>query len=89
MDLELASKVSTKEPYYWGNENAKYRISALDLGIKKTSCAIWLQGTAMLKYTYNASFEELQSFEPHGYFISNGPGGSRASKGGHTNHQKS
>ncbi|HEY0091111.1 MAG TPA: carbamoyl-phosphate synthase domain-containing protein, partial [Flavobacterium sp.] len=30
--LELSSKVSTKEPYYVGNENAKYKIAALDLG---------------------------------------------------------
>ena len=33
--LELASKVSTKEPYYFGNENATYKVSALDIGIKK------------------------------------------------------
>ena len=33
--LELASKVSTKEPYYFGNENATYKIAALDIGIKK------------------------------------------------------
>ncbi len=32
--LELASKVSTKEPYFYGDENATYKISALDLGIK-------------------------------------------------------
>ena len=32
--LELASKVSTTVPYYFGNEQAKYKISALDLGIK-------------------------------------------------------
>ena len=32
--LELASKVSTKEPYFFGNENATYKIAALDLGIK-------------------------------------------------------
>jgi carbamoyl-phosphate synthase small subunit len=31
--LELASKVSTKEPYF-GDENATYKIAALDLGIK-------------------------------------------------------
>ena len=24
--LELASKVSTKEPYFFGNENAKYKL---------------------------------------------------------------
>ena len=33
--LELASKVSTKEPYFVGDENAKYKIAALDIGIKK------------------------------------------------------
>ena len=33
--LELASKVSTKEPYLVGNENATYKISALDIGIKQ------------------------------------------------------
>jgi len=32
--LELASKVSTKEPYFFGNENATYKIAALDIGIK-------------------------------------------------------
>ena len=32
--LELASQVSTKEPYFFGEESAKYKISALDLGIK-------------------------------------------------------
>jgi len=33
--LELASKVSTKEPYYFGDENATYKIAALDIGVKK------------------------------------------------------
>ena len=33
--LELASKVSTLEPYFYGDENATYKISALDLGIKE------------------------------------------------------
>jgi carbamoyl-phosphate synthase small subunit len=32
--LELASKVSTKEPYYYGDEMLLIKISALDLGIK-------------------------------------------------------
>ena len=36
--LELASKVSTKEPYFYGNENATYKIAALDIGIKKKRC---------------------------------------------------
>ena len=33
--LELASKVSTKEPYFVGDENAEFKIAALDIGIKK------------------------------------------------------
>ncbi len=33
--MELASKVSTKEPYYFGDENATFKIAALDIGIKK------------------------------------------------------
>ena len=33
--LELASRVSTKEPYFVGDENSPYKIAALDIGIKK------------------------------------------------------
>ena len=32
--LELASKVSTKKPYFFGNPESKIKIAALDLGIK-------------------------------------------------------
>ena len=32
--LELASKVSTKEPYFFGDENSTYKVAVLDLGIK-------------------------------------------------------
>ena len=34
--MELASKVSTKEPTITGDKNASYKVSALDIGIKKT-----------------------------------------------------
>lgn len=73
--LELASKVSTKEPYYFGNENATYKISALDIGIKKNILRNIAKRDAYIKvFPYNASFEELESFKPDGYFLSNGPG---------------
>ena len=32
--LELASRVSTNKPYYFGDENSKYKIAVLDLGVK-------------------------------------------------------
>ena len=33
--LELASKVSTQSPYFVGDPDSKYKVAALDLGIKK------------------------------------------------------
>jgi len=73
--LELASKVSTKEPYIVGDENAEFKIAALDIGIKKNILRNFVQRGACVKvFPYNASFEDLSGFEPDGYFISNGPG---------------
>ena len=73
--LELASKVSTKEPYYVGDENATYKISALDIGIKKNILRNLAKRDAYIKvFPYNTSFEEMSAFNPDGYFISNGPG---------------
>ena len=73
--LELASKVSTKEPYFFGNENATYKVSALDIGIKKNILRNLAERDCYIKvFPYNAPFKDLQSFEPDGYFLSNGPG---------------
>ena len=73
--LELASKVSTKEPYFFGEETAKYKISALDLGIKTNILRNLAKRDCYIKvFPYNASFEDLKAFNPDGYFLSNGPG---------------
>lgn len=73
--LELASKVSTQEPYFVGDENAEIKIAALDIGIKKNILRNLVKRGAYIKvYPYNASFEDLHSWNPDGYFISNGPG---------------
>ena len=73
--LELASAVSTKEPYYFGDENATYKIAALDLGIKKNILRNLSRRDCYIKvYPYNSSFEDMSSWNPDGYFISNGPG---------------
>jgi carbamoyl-phosphate synthase small subunit len=50
--LELASKVSTKEPYFYGEENATYKISALDLGIKTNILRNLTKEIATLKYFF-------------------------------------
>ena len=73
--LELASKVSTKEPYYFGDENSTYKIAALDIGIKKNILRNFAKRDAYIKvFPYDASFEELSAWNPDGYFLSNGPG---------------
>ncbi|AXT19238.1 carbamoyl-phosphate synthase small subunit [Flavobacteriaceae bacterium AU392] len=73
--LELASKVSTKEPYYFGDENASLKIAALDIGIKKNILRNLAKRDAYIKvFPYNATFEELNAWNPDGYFLSNGPG---------------
>jgi len=73
--LELASKVSTKEPYFYGDENAPYKISALDIGIKKNILRnLAKRGCYIKVFPYDASFKEMEAFNPDGYFLSNGPG---------------
>ena len=73
--LELASKVSTKEPYFYGDENATYKVAALDFGIKTNILRCLAARDCYIKvYPYNATLEDLNSFNPDGYFLSNGPG---------------
>ncbi|MFB1041184.1 MAG: glutamine-hydrolyzing carbamoyl-phosphate synthase small subunit [Polaribacter sp.] len=73
--LELASKVSTKEAYFIGDENAPIKIAALDIGIKKNILRNLTSRGAYIKvYPFNSKFSELAAFNPDGYFISNGPG---------------
>jgi carbamoyl-phosphate synthase small subunit len=73
--LELASKVSTSEPYFFGNENAQYKIAALDIGIKNNILRNLAKRDAYIKvFPYNATYEDMNEWQPDGFFISNGPG---------------
>ena len=73
--LELASKVSTKKPYFFGNAKSTYKIAALDIGIKTNILRNLAKRDAYIKvFPYNATFEEMSSWNPDGYFLSNGPG---------------
>ena len=73
--LELASKVSTNEEYYYGNKNATYKIAALDIGIKKNILKNLVIRDCYIKvFPYNTKFEDMESWKPNGYFLSNGPG---------------
>ncbi|MEL7222022.1 MAG: glutamine-hydrolyzing carbamoyl-phosphate synthase small subunit [Bacteroidota bacterium] len=73
--LELASQVSTKEAYTYGDENAKYRIAVLDFGVKENILRSFAQRDCYLKvFPAKTPKAELDAFQPDGYFLSNGPG---------------
>jgi carbamoyl-phosphate synthase small subunit len=73
--LELASKVSTSAPYFYGDESATYRIAALDLGIKTNILRSLAKRSCYIKvFPFDATYSDLESFSPDGFFLSNGPG---------------
>jgi carbamoyl-phosphate synthase small subunit len=73
--LELASVVSTKEAYTYGDPASPYRVSALDFGIKTNILRCLAERGCFVKvFPAKTPFAELAAFEPHGYFLSNGPG---------------
>lgn len=73
--LELASKVSAQEAYYYGEESATFKIAALDIGIKRNILRNLAKRDAYIKvFPYNSSYKDMSAWNPDGYFISNGPG---------------
>ena len=73
--LELASKVSTTEAFYYGDENAKYKVAALDIGIKLSILKNLSSRDCYIKvFPAKSSFEEMKKWNPDGFFLSNGPG---------------
>lgn len=73
--LELASKVSTKEPYFFGQPDAPVKIAAVDLGIKKNILRnLASRGCYIKVFPYDVPLEQMKQWNPDGYFLSNGPG---------------
>ena len=73
--LELSSKVSTKDAYYFGNEQSTYKVAVLDLGIKTNILRCLAERDCYLKvFPIDTSYNELNSWNPDGFFLSNGPG---------------
>lgn len=73
--LELATKVSTPLPYFFGEPTARYKVAALDFGIKQNILRQLAAKDCYIKiFPANTPYKDLQSFEPDGYFLSNGPG---------------
>lgn len=73
--LELSSEVSTREPYYVGDARFDKKIAVLDLGVKKNILRCFAERNCHMKvFPAKTSFKEMESWNPDGFFISNGPG---------------
>jgi len=73
--LELASEVSTKQAYTRGDDNAEIRIAVLDYGTKQHIIDCMVQRGAYVKvFPAKTTLVEMKTFNPTGFFISNGPG---------------
>jgi carbamoyl-phosphate synthase small subunit len=73
--LELASFVSTKQPYTLGDESSPIRVAVLDYGTKQNILHCMVQRGAFVKvFPARTPLSEMKKFNPNGYFISNGPG---------------
>ena len=86
--MDLAKEVSTKKNYNWKglktwskeegykkNNKKKFRVIAIDYGIKKNILRYFSNfGCEVKVVSCKESAENLIKFKPHGIFLSNGPG---------------
>jgi carbamoyl-phosphate synthase small subunit len=73
--LDLASGVSTREPYTWGSPTAASHIVAYDYGIKRNSLRVFADNDCRVTVVpANTPAAAVFEREPDGVFLSNGPG---------------
>jgi carbamoyl-phosphate synthase small subunit len=73
--LDLATRVSTREPYTWGDPNAPHHVVAYDFGIKRNILRLFADnGCRVTVVPSDTPAEEVLGREPDGVFLSNGPG---------------
>ncbi|HUQ98536.1 MAG TPA: glutamine-hydrolyzing carbamoyl-phosphate synthase small subunit [Gemmatimonadaceae bacterium] len=73
--LDLASRVSTKEVYTWGDPRARHHIVAYDYGIKRNILRLFTENDCRVTVVPSiTSAEEAMAASPDGIFLSNGPG---------------
>lgn len=73
--LDLATLVSTEQPYEWGSAQAPYHVVAVDYGIKRNILRLFddhdVRVTVVPSTTSSA---DILAQNPDGVFLSNGPG---------------
>lgn len=73
--LELSSKVCVEKPELMGEEHSPLKVAVLDLGIKQNIINCLVERGCLLKvFPAKTTFDEMDKWNPDGYFLSNGPG---------------
>jgi carbamoyl-phosphate synthase small subunit len=73
--LDLASRVTTRESYVWGDPNATYHIVAYDYGIKRNILRLFAEHDCRVTVVpAETTAADALALEPNGVFLSNGPG---------------
>jgi carbamoyl-phosphate synthase small subunit len=73
--LDLASRVSTRDQYSWGDPRAKHHIVAYDYGIKRNILRLFGENDCRVTVVpADTPADAALREEPDGIFLSNGPG---------------
>ena len=73
--LDLATRVSTRERYVWGDPQAPQHIVAYDYGIKRNILRLFADhGCRITVVPAQTPAEAVLELDPNGVFLSNGPG---------------
>ena len=73
--LELASKVTTDKPYFYGDPTAKFKVAVMDFGTKMNILRNFTKRNCYLQvFPAKTPASEVIAWNPDGFFLSNGPG---------------
>ena len=73
--LDLATRVTTREPYTWGDPNATSHIVAYDFGIKRNILRLFEEHDCRITVLpAETPAEDALKLAPDGVFLANGPG---------------
>jgi carbamoyl-phosphate synthase small subunit len=77
--LELATKATRAEAQTMASDENRFRVAVIDYGVKQSILRNLLsRGCTLRVFPARATFEEINAWNPDGFFLSNGPGDPRA-----------
>ncbi len=73
--MDLVKNVTCEKSYNWNRSNKKYKIAAIDFGIKFNILRLLENENCYVKvFPGTVKVDEIKKFNPDGIFLSNGPG---------------